>query len=107
MAIQIQQSRDTGAQLPQGRYHPKRDRAVTAEDQSKVAASQQRPEPPSQLLRRRSRLAGVLGHRVIPVRVPYLLRQVPSSCTSSPDPLSCSIRPAERNAAGARSWPAA
>jgi hypothetical protein len=38
MAVGVQQSRSAGAQAPQSRHHRQRDRAVTAEHQSKVAA---------------------------------------------------------------------
>lgn len=64
-------------QVPQSRHHPERYRAVAAEHESKVAARQQWLEPVDQLPQRRSRLAGVLGQRVIPVSAPYLMRQVP------------------------------
>jgi hypothetical protein len=76
MAVDVQQSRSAGAQAPQSRHHPQRDRAVTAKYQSKVAARQQRLEPAGQLPQRCSRLAGVLGQRVIPVRAPHLMRQI-------------------------------
>jgi hypothetical protein len=63
-------------QVPQSRHHPERYRAVAAENESKVAARQQWLEPVDQLPQRRSRLAGVLGQRVIPVGAPCLVRQV-------------------------------
>ena len=76
MAVDVEQSRRPGAQTPQSRRHPERDGAVPAEHQGHVAARQQRVEPVRQLLQGGSRLAGVLGPRMIPVRAPYLVRQV-------------------------------
>ena len=77
MAVGVQQSGSVGAQTPQSRHHPEHDRAIAGEHESKVTARQQRLEPVGQLPQRRSRLAGVLGQRVIPVRAPYLMRQIP------------------------------
>ena len=77
MAVGIQQPRRAGLQAPQRRHDPERDGAVAAEDQRKVAARQHRPESAGELAQRLRRLAGVLGQRVLPVRFPYLNRQVP------------------------------
>ena len=76
MPVGVQQPGSAGAQAPQSRHHREHDRAVAAQHQSNIAARQQRLEPAGQLLQRRSRLAGVLGQRVVPVRAPYLMRQV-------------------------------
>ena len=107
MAVEVEQSRCPVAQALQRRHYPERDGAVPAEHQGNVAARQQRAEPVRQLLHRHRRLAGVLGQRVIPIRAPCLVRQVSIVMHLEPGGGELAEQEAERNAAGARSWPAA
>ncbi len=77
MAVEVQQPGSADVQAPQRRHHPQHYSAIPAEHQGKVATLQQRIEPVGQLPHRRGGLVNVLGQRVIPVRTPYLMRQVP------------------------------
>ena len=45
MAVNVEQSRRLGAQVPESRHYPERDGAIPAEHQGNVAARQQRVKP--------------------------------------------------------------